>query len=82
MLMDGAGDGEQYNSRTVEDVFTDYKSRRVALIKALTTGVLFCFFWGLARFFGSLITAPLKPLSFFLGVCVCVCKIRMRFQSF
>ncbi|KAM3308244.1 PHD finger protein ALFIN-LIKE 3 isoform X1 [Capsicum chacoense] len=36
--MDG-GEGEQYNSRTVEEVFGDFKGRRAALIKALTTDV-------------------------------------------
>ncbi|KAJ8557748.1 hypothetical protein K7X08_004514 [Anisodus acutangulus] len=35
--MDG-GEGE-YNPRTVEDVFKDFKGRRAALIKALTTDV-------------------------------------------
>ncbi|KAF9615096.1 hypothetical protein IFM89_021667 [Coptis chinensis] len=29
--------GAQYNARTVEEVFRDFKGRRVALIKALTT---------------------------------------------
>ncbi|KAJ8774002.1 hypothetical protein K2173_009433 [Erythroxylum novogranatense] len=35
--MDGAG--AQYNPRTVEEVFKDFKARRSALIKALTTDV-------------------------------------------
>ncbi|KAJ8561265.1 hypothetical protein K7X08_027455 [Anisodus acutangulus] len=34
--MDG---GEQYNPRTVEEVFRDFKGRRAGLIKALTTDV-------------------------------------------
>ncbi|OIW18739.1 hypothetical protein TanjilG_13491 [Lupinus angustifolius] len=34
--MDG---GAQYNPRTVEEVFKDFKGRRVAIIKALTTDV-------------------------------------------
>ncbi|VFQ62809.1 unnamed protein product [Cuscuta campestris] len=34
--MDGAG---QYNPRTVEEVFKDYKGRRAGMIKALTTDV-------------------------------------------
>ncbi|XP_059299570.1 PHD finger protein ALFIN-LIKE 3-like isoform X2 [Lycium barbarum] len=33
------GEEEQYNPRTVEDVFRDFKGRRAALIKALTTDV-------------------------------------------
>ncbi|GAB2290850.1 hypothetical protein Dimus_025114 [Dionaea muscipula] len=33
--MDG---GAQYNPRTVEEVFRDFKGRRAAMIKALTTG--------------------------------------------
>ncbi|KAK8951341.1 PHD finger protein ALFIN-LIKE 5 [Platanthera zijinensis] len=33
------GGAPQYNPRTVEDVFRDYKARRTALIKALTTDV-------------------------------------------
>lgn len=35
--MDG---GAQYNPRTVEEVFRDFKGRRAGLIKALTTGKL------------------------------------------
>jgi len=30
--------GAPYNPRTVEEVFRDFKGRRAALIKALTTG--------------------------------------------
>uniref|UniRef100_M1A1C8 PHD finger protein ALFIN-LIKE n=1 Tax=Solanum tuberosum TaxID=4113 RepID=M1A1C8_SOLTU len=37
--MDGGGGGEQFDSRTVEDVFGDFKRRRTALIKALTVDV-------------------------------------------
>ena len=33
--MDGGG---QYNPRTVEEVFRDFKGRRAGMIKALTTG--------------------------------------------
>uniref|UniRef100_A0A2P2KXD6 PHD finger protein ALFIN-LIKE n=1 Tax=Rhizophora mucronata TaxID=61149 RepID=A0A2P2KXD6_RHIMU len=33
------GTGAQYNPRTVEEVFKDFKGRRAALIKALTTDV-------------------------------------------
>lgn len=33
--MDG---GAQYNPRTVEEVFRDFKGRRAGMIKALTTG--------------------------------------------
>ncbi|XP_071712103.1 PHD finger protein ALFIN-LIKE 3-like isoform X2 [Rutidosis leptorrhynchoides] len=36
--MDG-GAGAQYNPRTVEEVFRDFKGRRAAIIKALTTEV-------------------------------------------
>lgn len=35
-MMDGA---QQYNPRTVEEVFRDFKGRRAALVKALTTDV-------------------------------------------
>lgn len=31
--------GQQYNPRTVEEVFRDFKGRRAGLIKALTTGI-------------------------------------------
>ncbi|KNA02711.1 hypothetical protein SOVF_216100, partial [Spinacia oleracea] len=31
--------GAQYNPRTVEEVFRDFKGRRAALIKALTSDV-------------------------------------------
>lgn len=33
-----AAGGGQYNPRTVEEVFKDFKGRRNGLIKALTTG--------------------------------------------
>ncbi|KAH7565544.1 hypothetical protein JRO89_XS09G0225500 [Xanthoceras sorbifolium] len=36
--MDG-GVGAQYNPRTVEEVFRDFKGRRAGMIKALTTDV-------------------------------------------
>ncbi|CAL5370071.1 unnamed protein product [Camellia sinensis] len=36
LLMDG---GAQYNPRTVEEVFRDFKGRRAGMIKALTTDV-------------------------------------------
>lgn len=40
MEIGGAGGGgPQYNPRTVEEVFRDFKGRRAALIKALTTGL-------------------------------------------
>ncbi|RWW06990.1 hypothetical protein GW17_00029648 [Ensete ventricosum] len=35
--MDGGSAGH-YNPRTVEEVFRDFKGRRAAMIKALTTG--------------------------------------------
>lgn len=35
--------GAQNSPRTVEEVFRDFKGRRVGLIKALTTGVFFSF---------------------------------------
>jgi hypothetical protein len=31
----------QYNPRTVEEVFRDFKGRRAGLIKALTTGSIY-----------------------------------------
>jgi hypothetical protein len=31
----------QYNPRTVEEVFRDFKGRRAGLIKALTTGTIY-----------------------------------------
>ena len=40
-VMDG---GTQYNPRTVEEVFRDFKGRRAAIIKALTTGYPLPFF--------------------------------------
>ncbi|WRX27799.1 Alfin [Theobroma cacao] len=33
------GEGAQYNPRTVEEVFRDFKGRRAGMIKALTTDV-------------------------------------------
>lgn len=69
--MDAGGGGEQFDSRTVEDVFGDFKRRRTALIKALTVGGFFflvCVVW----FFECLLTVPLKPLSFhWIFVVVC-----------
>ncbi|KAL5579524.1 hypothetical protein UlMin_011966 [Ulmus minor] len=35
----GGGGGEQYNPRTVEEVFRDFKGRRAGMIKALTSEV-------------------------------------------
>lgn len=35
-MMDG---GVNYNPRTVEEVFRDFKGRRAGMIKALTTGL-------------------------------------------
>ncbi|KAK9131334.1 hypothetical protein Sjap_011821 [Stephania japonica] len=35
----GGGGGAQYNPRTVEEVFRDFKGRRTGMIKALTTDV-------------------------------------------
>jgi hypothetical protein len=32
------GGGAQYNPRTVEEVFRDFKGRRAGMVKALTTG--------------------------------------------
>jgi hypothetical protein len=40
--MDG---GASYNPRTVEEVFRDFKGRRAGMIKALTAGTSFCFFY-------------------------------------
>lgn len=37
--------GAPYNPRTVEEVFRDFKGRRAALIKALTTGPSSLFFF-------------------------------------
>lgn len=37
--------GAPYNPRTVEEVFRDFKGRRAALIKALTTGRSAFFFF-------------------------------------
>lgn len=37
--MDG---GAQYNPRTVDEVFRDFKGRRAGMIKALTTGRSLC----------------------------------------
>ncbi|GMI77848.1 alfin-like 5 [Hibiscus trionum] len=37
--MEGGGGGAQYNPRTVEEVFKDFKGRRAGMIKALTTDV-------------------------------------------
>jgi hypothetical protein len=34
----GGGGANLYNPRTVEEVFRDFKGRRTAMIKALTTG--------------------------------------------
>lgn len=36
-------DGTQYNPRTVEEIFRDFKGRRAGMIKALTSG-LFCLY--------------------------------------
>ena len=49
----------QYNPRTVEEVFRDFKGRRAGLIKALTTGTLFSrlvfliFLWPLCLVLGK-----------------------------
>jgi hypothetical protein len=32
------GGGAQYNPRTVEEVFRDFKGRRAGMVEALTTG--------------------------------------------
>ncbi|KFK26283.1 hypothetical protein AALP_AA8G227200 [Arabis alpina] len=37
--MEGVGVGAHYNPRTVEEVFSDFKSRRSAIVRALTTDV-------------------------------------------
>lgn len=62
--MDGGG-GAQYNPRTVEDVFRDFKGRRSGMIKALTTGLvsLACLLFSLLLF---------QPREFSESVCVCV----------
>lgn len=39
--MEGGGGGAQYNPRTVEEVFRDFKGRRAAILRALTTGLSF-----------------------------------------
>jgi hypothetical protein len=46
--MDG---GASYNPRTVEEVFRDFKGRRAGMIKALTAGTSFCFFYFFELFF-------------------------------
>ncbi|CAN7140607.1 unnamed protein product [Brassica rapa subsp. narinosa] len=37
--MEGGGGGAQYNPRTVEEVFRDFRGRRAAILRALTTDV-------------------------------------------
>jgi hypothetical protein len=37
----GGGGGPQFDPRTVEAVFRDFKGRRAGLIKALTSGLSF-----------------------------------------
>lgn len=37
----GGGGGAHYNPRTVEEVFRDFKGRRAAILRALTTGLSF-----------------------------------------
>lgn len=49
----GGGGGAQYNPRTVEEVFRDFKGRRLGMLKALTTGLSVCFcllLWNCHRF--------------------------------
>lgn len=60
--MDG---GAQYNPRTVEDVFRDFKGRRTGMIKALTTGSFFSLF--LFFFLISLNFERSELLGFFRG---------------
>lgn len=43
------GGSAQYNPRTVEEVFRDFKGRRAGLIKALTTGECLSIFLGFRK---------------------------------
>lgn len=44
--MEGGGGGAHYNNpRTVEEVFRDFKGRRAAILRALTTGLFFLSFF-------------------------------------
>ena len=58
----GAAAAAHYNPRTVEEVFRDFKGRRAALIKALTTG--FSLSLSLSNFFFFLRVSFTLLLSF------------------
>lgn len=71
--MDGGG---QYNPRTVEEVFRDFKGRRAGMVKALTTGLplslsnfLFSFSTFIFKFFLRFyFVMALKFFFYWLGV--------------
>lgn len=50
--------GGAYNPRTVEEVFKDFKGRRAGMIKALTTGKNWVFFF---HHFSSSIFSVFSP---------------------
>lgn len=93
----GAAAAAHYNPRTVEEVFRDFKGRRAALIKALTTGfslsLSLTFFSSCVfrlryycRFerYGmsfSLLRECASSLSFRF-LCCCCCELRNRKRFF
>lgn len=97
-VVGAAAAAAHYNPRTVEEVFRDFKGRRTALIKALTTGfslsLSLTFFFSLFRLryycsfdrYGmsfSLFRECASSLSL-LGFlcCCCCCELRNRKRFF
>lgn len=64
--MDG---GAQYNLRTVEEVFRDFKGRRAGMIKALTTGPFSFLFFPSILLFSFNYEFQVDDLGFFCGFC-------------
>ena len=68
--MDG---NAQYNPRTVEEVFKDFKGRRAGMIKALTTGILIFFIFRGLIFLGFFDFEVLIAVLLFLFGSGCRC---------
>lgn len=58
-------DGGAYNPRTVEEVFRDFKGRRAAMIKALTTGIYLFFVFEKRKKIPNFLLMGLFTSSFF-----------------
>lgn len=72
--------GAHNSPRTVEEVFKDFKGRRIGLIKALTTGVcLFLFFFFLSIFRVSILSFLFRSIGCFeLCLALILCFLRFR----